>query len=344
MENFNQSELKKKFRISPALALWFLAPIFGELFSGSAPLNEYINPLMIILFGMLYGSGAILIREFVIRRKKGWISMFLLGMAFGIFEEGLMVRSFFNPDWMDLDVLGVYGRVWGMNWVWAEHLTIYHALISIMASIVFIEMLYPRQRKESWIGKRGMVFNIAAFLLTLPIGYALMPYDVPIYWLAFCWILMGTLALLAWIVPASLPEPKETRVPRPRRFWWIGSVGMFLYFILVYTVAELGIMHFVLAMVLQFFYYLFMLWLILRWSGNAHQWDDRHRMALIIGAECFFLVFGPLTTGSLYPVMYFSNPVFLLLLWLAYRKVNKRVKWEKMIIEDVQKDPNGLIQ
>jgi lipid-A-disaccharide synthase-like uncharacterized protein len=329
MQNANPNEKKnRKFRISPAVALWFMASIFGELFSGSAPLNEYLNPFMIILFGMLYGSGALLIREFVIRLKKGWISMLLLGMAYGIYEEGLMVRSFFNPDWVDLGVLGEYGRVLGVNWVWAEHLTIYHAVISVMASIFFVEMLYPQQREESWINQRKMIIHAVLFLLTLPIGYLLMPYDAPIVgWLA-CWLLIGILIFLATFAPPSLAEKKQRKVPRPFRFWFTACVGTFLYFIFVYQAIEDRSMYFVVDMAIQLVYCLFILWLILRWSGNTHQWDDRHRMALISGALSFFLIFGPLSTNGQYPVMYFSNPVFLLLLWLAYRKVNKRVMGE----------------
>ncbi len=103
--------------ISPALALWLIAPIFGEMVSGSTPLNEYISPINILLQGMLYGSGALLIRELLVRWGKSWRGLLLLGAAYGIFEEGLMVRSFFDPHWVDLDKLGVYGRVAGVNWV-----------------------------------------------------------------------------------------------------------------------------------------------------------------------------------------------------------------------------------
>src|SRR5512142_131049 len=129
-----------KRRISPALALWLIAPIFGEMVSGSTPLNEYIWPQNILLQGMLYGSGALLIRELLVRWGKSWRGLLLLGAAYGIYEEGLAVRSFFDPNWPDLGALGVYGRVAGANWVWIEHLTIYHALISIAASIVFVEI------------------------------------------------------------------------------------------------------------------------------------------------------------------------------------------------------------
>ena len=319
---------KKKFRLSPAIALWLIAPIFGELFSGSSPLNEYLNPFTTILFGMLYGSGAILIREFIIRRKKGWISMLLLGMAYGIFEEGLMVRSFFNPDWMDLGSLGVYGRVWGVNWVWAEHLTFFHALISITASICFVEMIYSNQRAESWVRPHGIIIHGILFLLTLPIGVSLMPYKTPVYWLLFCSILIALLILAAWIAPANLKETAARNIPRPRRFWWAGMLGFLIYFFGLYAISENNLLPFVVSMGFAMLYCLVLLWLVLHWSGNTHQWDDRHRMALIIGSLSFFLIFGPLTTGGLYPVMYFSNPVFLLLLWLAYRKVNKRVKEE----------------
>ncbi|MFH2104605.1 MAG: hypothetical protein ABIJ39_14755 [Chloroflexota bacterium] len=56
-----------KQKIPPALALFIIAPVFGELFFGSAPLNEYINPLTFITLSLLYGCGAIIARELVVR-------------------------------------------------------------------------------------------------------------------------------------------------------------------------------------------------------------------------------------------------------------------------------------
>jgi len=84
-------------KIKPALVLFLTAPIFGELFSGSSPLNEFLNPITFTILSLLYGCGATLVRELVIRWQKGWISIFLLGAAYGIYEEGIMVQSFFDP-------------------------------------------------------------------------------------------------------------------------------------------------------------------------------------------------------------------------------------------------------
>jgi hypothetical protein len=317
-----------KIKISPALALWFIAPILAEMFSGSTPLNEYLNPFVIVVFGMLYGSGAILIRELALHWKKGWASLLLLGMAYGIYEEGLMVRSFFDPNWEDLGNLGEYGRAFGVNWVWSEHLTIFHALISIAASIAFIEMLYPDKRTESWIGTRGLTWNALAFAASLTLGALLNPYDAPDAWLGMCWLAIATLTLAAWHIPATVIAPRTVTIPRPRRFWWMGFLGAFGHFFLIYVTAENNNPPFVVAMFLLALYDLFLLWLVVHWSGAGQSWDDRHKLALIIGSLSFFLILGPLTTNGQYPIMVFSNPIFLLILWWVYRKVNRRVMSE----------------
>jgi hypothetical protein len=305
--------------------LWLIAPVFGELFSGSTPLNEYLSPFTFLILGMLYGSGAILIRELLIRWRGGWLSLVLLGAAYGIYEEGLVVRSFFDPNWMDLEKLGVYGRVGGVNWVWAEHLTVFHALVSIAASITFTKILYPDRRSESWVGPRGLAWHAIAFAAMLPIGSLLNPYDAPDVWLGACWLAIVLLALAAWRAPMSLKAKSVFTPPRPRRFWWIAFLATFGQFFIVYFTAEKNSPPFFVSMVLIALYDLFILWLILRWSGMGRGWDDRHRLALISGSLSFFLILGPLATNGAYPVMYFSNPVFIIGLWWVYRKVDRRI-------------------
>jgi len=46
----------------------------------------------------LYGSGALVIRELRVRWNKGIGTTLLLGSAYAMIEEGLMVASFFNPQ------------------------------------------------------------------------------------------------------------------------------------------------------------------------------------------------------------------------------------------------------
>jgi hypothetical protein len=318
--------LRLRLRQHPAWVLYVLAPIFAEVFSSSTPLNEFLNPLAFIPLMMLYGSGALLIRELVIRWRKGWFSLLLLGMAFGIYEEGVMVRSFFDPHWMDLGALGVYGRVAGVNWVWTEQLILFHALISIAASIAFVEILLPEQRSKPWLNSawiRG--FHWVSLLLMIPVGKLMNAYDAPDVWIALSWLGILLLIGAARLLPARLLPPRpEATPPRPRWFFLAGFTGVFLHFVLVSLGAEASLYPFQIAMFLVVLNALAMLWLILRWSGNGSRWDDRHRLALIEGGLSFFLIFTPLLSGSTYPVLYVSQPVFLFLLWMAYRHIAHR--------------------
>src|SRR5207247_8998678 len=77
----------------PLLSLLLLTPGIPEYLSASSQLTVLvINPVLFFLFLAanlgLYGSGVILIREAMIRWRKGWASVFLLGAAYGVAEEG----------------------------------------------------------------------------------------------------------------------------------------------------------------------------------------------------------------------------------------------------------------
>ncbi len=313
-------------KIPPALALFIIAPVFGELFSGSSPLNEFINPLTFATLALLYGCGAIIARELVVRWGKGWLSLLLLGLAYGIYEEGILVQSFFDPAWMDLGSLASYGRVAGVNWVWAEHLTIYHAVISIAASVAFVEAFFPHQRQHRWVtSRRWWALNWVGIIGIYVFWELWTTYESGV-WRLFSWLAVLALMGLARIIPAQVLQPHPSQpAPPPWRFGWVGFLGVFAQFFLIYNGADNGAYHFLVAMLLLVIFDLFILWLILRWSGNGAAWDDRHRLALVNGALSLFLVLGMLTAGNQYPVMYCSNPIFLLLLWLAARKVGQRV-------------------
>lgn len=127
----------------PALFLFILSPVCGELLSGSAPPVEFFAPLTFITLCLLYGGGAVLVREMAFRWKVGWLSILALGAAYGIIEEGLMVKSFFDPAWMDLGILGTYGRWLEVNWVWTVELIIYHAIFSIGIPILITTLVFP---------------------------------------------------------------------------------------------------------------------------------------------------------------------------------------------------------
>ncbi len=189
----------------PVLALLLLAPTIPELLTGSTPVSELAyDPLQfaISFAGIvgLYGTGALLIREFAVYYRKGWASILLLGAAYGIAEEGLAVHTFFEPAGLaPVDALGAYGHAFGVNWLWALGLTGFHAVYSIALPILLVQLFYPQVRDARWLD-RGAVAVVAAIyvfevaLFSVVVGHGPTPALLGL----FLAVEAGLLALAYW--------------------------------------------------------------------------------------------------------------------------------------------------
>src|SRR6476619_1426145 len=142
-------------RFAPAATLFVLAPLIGEVLFGAIPLSRL--PFGLLGVVGLYGGGAILVRELVVRRRLGAAWLVVLGLAYGLAEEGLVVQSLFNQHYPGLDFLGYYGHWLGVNWVWAQFIVPYHAVFSIAIPIVITELLFPERRDRPWVSTRGLL-------------------------------------------------------------------------------------------------------------------------------------------------------------------------------------------
>jgi len=221
-------------KVPPALVLSVLAPAIAELLSGSAPPAEFFNPIAFVLLVSLYGSGAIIIRELKVRWNKSYVSLFILGAAYGIIEEGLMVKSFFDPEWIDLGILGSYGRWLGVNWVWAEWLTIYHAIFSIAIPITLVELAYIEKRNESWVGNKTLATLILLLAAVTSFGYfALTPYKPPPTQFMLAALAAMGFIVLAWRIPPKAGKKGTLTPPKPSKLAVIGflfALSLFLLF------------------------------------------------------------------------------------------------------------------
>lgn len=155
----------------PVLVLLVLSPAIGELLSGSSPPLQFFNPVFFLLLVGLYGCGALLVRETVARRRLNAVGLLLLGAAYGVVEEGLTCKSFFNLHWTDTGFLSVYGRGWGVNWVWTFGLTVYHMVVSIAVPVFLTEALFPLRAREPWLQRRGWVIAGTCLGLVVILGF-----------------------------------------------------------------------------------------------------------------------------------------------------------------------------
>ncbi len=169
--------------MKPVLVLLFLSPAIAELLSSSSPPLEFFNPLTLSLLVAFYGCGALLVREAWVRWGRNPYSLLLLGAAYGIVEEGLLVKSFFSTTWPDLGMLAWYGRWLGVNWVWATMLTIYHSVFSIAIPIVLVELAFPWAKGKQWLKTRGLALFSLIFAGVSTLFFVFFRYEVPAIYL-----------------------------------------------------------------------------------------------------------------------------------------------------------------
>ena len=322
-------------RIPPALFLFFLAPTIGELLSGSAPPVEFFNPFALLILSALYGSGAVLARELALRWNRRWPTILTLGLAYGIVEEGLMVKSFFDPSWMDLGILGTYGRFAGVNWVWSVSLTLYHATVSIAIPILLTELIYTDRRDEHWTSRRGLIG--LSFLLAVVVLFgalAMTPYRPPFVPYLFAIIATVVLYILARRMPQRFASPEVTSRWRP--FWiaLIGFLSVAAFFIVGWALPELDVPP---VMTIGFLLLLAVGSMrFLRWASGEGAWSDVGRLALASGALTFFILLAFIAESSTDRT---DNPAGMALVGLTAAvgllalnlRVRRRVKEEKRV-------------
>ncbi len=193
----------------PAITLALFAPAIPELLTGSTPISRlfFDPPQFAISFLLdigLYGTTALLIREFVVVYRKGWASILLLGAAYGIAEEGFAVHTFFQTSGQPVGAMAVYGHAFGVDWLWALGLTAFHATYSIALPILLVFLWFPQARSERWFGRRGIASIASIYLAEVVIFAFVVGHGPSREALLFFLGVVAVLLALAWRAPRDL--------------------------------------------------------------------------------------------------------------------------------------------
>ena len=149
-------------RFAPAISLFLLGPLVAEYLLGSLPMSM-ITILPVI--AAMYGSAALVIREVARRTGRGWGTIALLGLAYGLIEEGLVDQSLFNPDYLHLRLLDYgYLPALGTGLPWLIYVLTIHVVWSICVPIGLVETLFPARRTQAWLGPIGLAGFSILFL------------------------------------------------------------------------------------------------------------------------------------------------------------------------------------
>jgi hypothetical protein len=141
--------MREKTKAAVTLAL--ITPVLTELFSANMGPVEVLNPVGLLFQFLAYGIPVLLIREIAARRRVGLPGLFLMGMAYSLFNEGIISKTlFFGLPGSGLEAYDGFtlGRI---HLVWAVIVTMWHALHAVVFPIALASTLFPRVREQSWL-------------------------------------------------------------------------------------------------------------------------------------------------------------------------------------------------
>jgi hypothetical protein len=227
------SKLVHYLKSHPLLFLLLLTPGIPEYLSASSQLTLLVlfPPLFFLFLAAnlgLYGSGVLLIREAMIRWKKGWASVFLLGVAYGIVEEGLDLWTLFYSKAGPVGNLGFYGHWLGVNWVWAVGLMIFHSVYSIGLPIFLFGLVFPELKSKSLVSGARLSATVLILILDSIFLFAFVSgiysgYNPGGPLLLFSGLVAATFVALARKLPANFLTT-NLGLPKwgPRKFAFVG--------------------------------------------------------------------------------------------------------------------------
>jgi len=271
-------------------SLLLLSPLIGEVLSGATRMSFIFAFFPEV---MVWGCGALLIREAVRRWRGGWISVLSLGLALSVAEEFIIQQTSLAPlNWMGATG---NGRIWGVNLFYFLFMLAYESVWIVLVPIQVTELVFPQRREQPWLRTRGTVISALLFVLGAYIAWFLWikqarpkAFHVPDYNPPLATLVVGIAAIVALVFagywlrmvraePSSLKAPGIWRVA-------LTTVGLVLpwYVLMVLMFIPKSVPAWP-ALIAGLAWAGLAILVIRRWSSSSG-WQDLHRWALSFGA------------------------------------------------------------
>lgn len=311
----------------PLLALAVLSPSIAELLTGSTPITTLVtNPPMfafqfLYLIGF-YGGGVLLVREAAARWNKGWATILLLGAAYGIMEEGIAVHTFFQHTGNPVGIMGSYGRLFGVNWVWATGLTLFHSIYSIALPIFMIGLFYPNVREKPWMDRGLTILVMAIYLFLIGFFYAITPNKPDILQFSFFIGMVVGFVAAGYLVPRDLIRSFHGK-PRGKSYALALSAAIFFAtWVVVDVLATRNLVPPLISAALLIFSSALSLFLILRRVGDTD--NELAKLATATGFLTALFFWDILIEFIAVPGILFVSAAFIYLLFRMRKMIRLR--------------------
>jgi hypothetical protein len=131
-----------------------LAPILTEIVSGNTQPRALLNPAVVGFLLLAYSFPLLIIRELAWRWQLAAPGIFLLGLAYGIVNEGLLAQTLVRSEHVSISNFDHYLYAAGINFSWMCLIVPWHALLAIVFPLTLVACWFPACAQVAWLGNR----------------------------------------------------------------------------------------------------------------------------------------------------------------------------------------------
>ncbi len=149
--------------LKATVILMVIAPALTEIVSGNTPPHALLHPQIAGFLVAAYGLPLLLIRETAIRWRLRTGGLFLLGLAYGFLNEGLLAQTLIRYEHVPVANFDHYVCAAGINFSWMALIVPWHALMAVCLPLALLASWFPSCADSPWLG--GKAFSVLAMIV-----------------------------------------------------------------------------------------------------------------------------------------------------------------------------------
>lgn len=102
----------------------------------------------------------LVIRDTVVEWRLGIASIVMLGLAYGIYNEGIVAKTLLHAE-VPVPSFNHYAFFGGVNFSWLVSILIWHACHSVLYPILLTFVLWPGTAEQLWLGRKTKICFLA---------------------------------------------------------------------------------------------------------------------------------------------------------------------------------------
>lgn len=273
--------------IKPILFLLISSPLIAEVFvSHNNPVINLLQPATWFWMILTYGVPVVLIREIWKRMNLNILSVLILGVAYGILNEGIIAQSFTQISGEPAGPFIGYGTLYGIHLTWATFILTWHAINSVLMPILLTHFLFPSQAEELWLGKKGFVAAgiITALQYLFYFAGGLVPSIHSIqYFYIYLAVTVVIVILAIRIGRRFAPDLKQNKLPTFSHLILAGAVLPNLLYFLAYPATLARFPPPLISIILGWSIFIFFFQYI-----HSHSWSSIHLLIFSLSSSMGF--------------------------------------------------------